>query len=167
MKILSVCDSIDSQGRGFKALVYELMANGSLEDWLHRSSGRESRGLSLIQRLNIAIDVASAVEYLHYGTESTVVHGDLKPSNVLLDEDMVAHVGDYGLAKIISRNASSLNGTTSDIIKGTIGYIAPGQFSSLLVYAISFQMLAPKVLFKKISRVIVFVAKKINMSNVD
>ncbi|KAH6776646.1 hypothetical protein C2S52_014207 [Perilla frutescens var. hirtella] len=131
VKILSVCDGIDFKGEDFKALVYEFMANGSLENWLHQNSASEeekSRTLTTIQRLNIAIDIASAVEYLHCGTDSTVIHGDLKPSNILLDQDMVAHVGDFGLAKIISSisgNLSTSDGSSSSAIKGTIGYIAP------------------------------------------
>ncbi|XP_047953375.1 receptor kinase-like protein Xa21 [Salvia hispanica] len=67
LKIVSVCDSIDFQGNAFKALVYEFVANRSLEDWLH--SENEGRGaLNAIQRLNIAIDIACAVEYLHCGS---------------------------------------------------------------------------------------------------
>ena len=114
------------------------MVNGSLESWLHRTAKeqeeeetqqqRESRNLELIQRLNIAIDVASAIEYLHNGSSSTIIHGDLKPSNVLLDSEMTAHIGDFGLAKIIS--SISLKGqpneSTSIAITGSIGYVAPG-----------------------------------------
>ncbi|XP_042035080.1 probable LRR receptor-like serine/threonine-protein kinase At3g47570 [Salvia splendens] len=129
LKIVSVCDSTDFQGNDFKALVYEFMAHGSLENWLHCIPVNEGfRALSAIQRLNIAIDIACAGEYLHCGTDSIVIHGDLKPSNILLDLDLVAHAGDFGLAKIISsisHNMSSTEGSRSSAIKGTIGYIAP------------------------------------------
>ncbi|KAL0354867.1 UNVERIFIED_CONTAM: putative LRR receptor-like serine/threonine-protein kinase [Sesamum radiatum] len=109
-------------------------ANGSLEKWLHQDSlgqDENTRYLTFMQRMNIAIDVASAVEYLHNGTGSAIVHGDLKPSNILLDDDMSAHVGDFGLSKVISNVSSSLAADESHsiAIKGTIGYIAPGQAS--------------------------------------
>ncbi|XP_047959238.1 receptor kinase-like protein Xa21 [Salvia hispanica] len=128
LKIVSVCDSTDFQGNDFKALVYEFMANGSLDNWLHFDPESEDRALSAVLRLNIAIDIACAVEYLHCGTDSIVIHGDLKPSNILLDQDMVAKVGDFGLAKIVSSISQSLpstEGSSSSAIKGTIGYIAP------------------------------------------
>ncbi|KAK9230232.1 hypothetical protein WN944_023199 [Citrus x changshan-huyou] len=91
IKIITICSSIDSKGADFKALVFEYMENGSLEDWLHQSNDHlEVCKLTLIQRVNIAIDVASAIEYLHHHCQPPIVHGDLKPSNVLLDHDMVA-----------------------------------------------------------------------------
>ncbi|CAN0877281.1 Probable LRR receptor-like serine/threonine-protein kinase At3g47570 [Linum grandiflorum] len=90
------------RGNDFMALNYDFLANGSLEDWLHRPIERvdesRTRSLNFIQRLNVAIDIASAVDYLHNNCGTPIVHCDLKPSNVLLDEDMVAHVGDFGLA---------------------------------------------------------------------
>ncbi|KAI3470230.1 hypothetical protein Pfo_026893 [Paulownia fortunei] len=129
VKILSVCESIDFQGNDFKALIYEFKANGSLEKWLYHNGEQESntgvRKLNMIQRLNIAIDIAQALEYLHCGTDSTIVHGDLKPSNILLDHDMTACVGDFGLAKIISSILPPHENSSTIGIKGTIGYVPP------------------------------------------
>ncbi|CAN0907867.1 Probable LRR receptor-like serine/threonine-protein kinase At3g47570 [Linum grandiflorum] len=82
--------------------------------------------MSLVQRLNIMVDVASALHYLHDLCETPVVHCDLKPSNVLLDADMVAHVGDFGLARILSSNNNSPGNESSTIgIRGTFGYAPP------------------------------------------
>ncbi|KAL5123206.1 Receptor kinase-like protein Xa21 [Glycine soja] len=100
------------------------MKNGSLEQWLHpwTLTTEHPRTLNLDQRLNIIIDVASALHYLHHECEQPIIHCDLKPSNVLLDDDMVAHVNDFGIARLLS----TINGTpskqTSTIgIKGTVG----------------------------------------------
>ncbi|KAI3721125.1 hypothetical protein L2E82_32129 [Cichorium intybus] len=120
LKIITSCSSVDFQGNDFKALVYEFMPNGSLHDWLH-SSATTSR-LNLLQRINILIDVASALDYLHNHCLPTIVHCDLKPSNILLDDDMVAHVGDFGLARFLGTN-SNQNSTSG--IRGTIGYAPP------------------------------------------
>ncbi|CAL5414377.1 unnamed protein product [Camellia sinensis] len=133
LKILSVCSSVDFNGDEFKALVYEFMANGSLGKWLHQvgvgdhGQPEEPRSLKLIQRLDISIDVASALEYLHCGCESTIIHGDLKPSNILLDDKMTAHIGDFGLTEIISTFSSDVAQDQSNnvVIRGTIGYVAP------------------------------------------
>ncbi|XP_077230239.1 receptor kinase-like protein Xa21 isoform X2 [Tasmannia lanceolata] len=129
IKILSSCSSIDNQGNDFKALVFEYMPNGSLEKWLHQCRDGEHplMNLSLIQRLNVAIDVASALDYLHNHGEIPLLHCDLKPSNVLLDGDMNAHVGDFGLARFIFEATAnhSNNTSTSLTIKGSIGYVAP------------------------------------------
>ncbi|GMP79123.1 hypothetical protein CsSME_00034792 [Camellia sinensis var. sinensis] len=130
LKILSVCSSVDFHGNEFKALVYEFMANGNLGNWLHQvgvgdhEQLEEPRNLKLIQKLDISTDIASALEYLHCGCESTIIHGDLKPSNVLLDDEMTAHIGDFGLAKIISTVSSDVaQGQSNSVaIRGTIGY---------------------------------------------
>ncbi|PIN15366.1 Serine/threonine protein kinase [Handroanthus impetiginosus] len=86
IKVIGCCWNQD-----FKALVLEYMPNGSLDKWLHS----HNLFLDLLQRLNIAIDVALALEYLHLVHTFPIVHCDLKPSNVLLDKDMTAHVGDF------------------------------------------------------------------------
>ncbi|KAL2501156.1 putative LRR receptor-like serine/threonine-protein kinase [Forsythia ovata] len=111
-KVISTCSNQD-----FKALVLEYMSNGSLEKWLYSDDFL----LDILQRINIMIDVACALEYLHYGYSTYIVHCDLKPSNVLLDEDMVAHLSDFGIAKLLGEGES--NALT--ITMGTLGYIAP------------------------------------------
>jgi serine/threonine protein kinase len=79
--------------------------------------------------LNIAVDIADALDYLHIHCQPPVVHCDLKPSNILLTQDMGACVGDFGIAKILSQAVSKplFNSNSSIGIRGTIGYVAPGQ----------------------------------------
>ena len=76
------------------------------------------------------VDVSEALAYLHHHHQGTIIHCDLKPSNILLDDDMVAHVGDFGLARFkfdtTSPSLVDSTSTSSLTIKGTIGYIAPG-----------------------------------------
>ncbi|XP_058099611.1 putative receptor-like protein kinase At3g47110 [Magnolia sinica] len=129
VKILTACSSIDFQGNDFKALVFEYMPNGSLEKWLHPSVNgqHQLRNLNLVERLNLAIDVASALEYLHHHGHAPIVHRDLKPSNVLLDNDMTGRVSDFGLTKILPgiNNNSNQSQSSSVAIKGSVGYVAP------------------------------------------
>nr|XP_033515830.1 putative receptor-like protein kinase At3g47110 isoform X2 [Nicotiana tomentosiformis] len=132
VKIYSACSTFDFEGNPFKALVYEYMPNGSLESWLHPTpeadaSNNEVRILGLVERLNIAIDVACALEYLHHHCHKPIVHCDLKPDNILLDNDMTAHVADFGLAKFFSEAMSKYHPNQSSSIgmRGTIGYAAP------------------------------------------
>ncbi|XP_022735492.1 receptor kinase-like protein Xa21 [Durio zibethinus] len=113
VKIISSCSNID-----FKSLVLEFMPNGSLEKWLHS----HNYFLDMIPRLNIMIDVGSAIEYLHHGYTKPMIHCDLKASNILLDEDMVAHLGDFGIAKLLGEPYS----TTQTMTIATTGYMAPG-----------------------------------------
>ncbi|KAL3370462.1 hypothetical protein AABB24_007485 [Solanum stoloniferum] len=100
-----------------RAFVLQFMPNGSLENWLYK----EDRHLNLHQRVTVMLDAAMAVEYLHHGHVTPIVHCDLKPANVLLDEDMVAHVGDFGISKILAISKSVAYTETL----GTLGYIAP------------------------------------------
>ncbi|EYU22113.1 hypothetical protein MIMGU_mgv1a021589mg [Erythranthe guttata] len=115
-KVISSCSNED-----FKALVLEYMPNGNLEKWLYS----HNYCLDLMQRLNIMIDAACALEYLHHGYSTLIVHCDLKPSNVLLDEEMVAHVSDFGIAKLMGEGESSVHTNTL----ATMGYIAPVNIS--------------------------------------
>ncbi|KAJ8617370.1 hypothetical protein MRB53_013556 [Persea americana] len=128
VKVLTVCSSIDFSGNDFKALILEYMSNGSLDSWLHQNANEyhQLRFVSLIQRLNVAIDIACALDYLHHHCPTTILHCDLKPSNILLDDDMVAHVGDFGIARILSDDINdSRTQTNSLAIRGSIGYVAP------------------------------------------
>ncbi|PNY13086.1 kinase-like protein [Trifolium pratense] len=116
------------KGHEFKALVFEYMNNGSLEEWLHPVTvNRENqRTLDLVNRLNIIIDIAYVLHYLHHECEQSIIHCDLKPSNVLLDDDMVAHVSDFGIARLVSIiDDTSHQKTSTSGIKGTIGYAPP------------------------------------------
>ncbi|KAM7466090.1 hypothetical protein LguiB_013652 [Lonicera macranthoides] len=129
LKIFSVCSSVDFEDNEFKALVYEFMPNGNLENWLYGDGKEEElKNLKLIHRLNILIDIAFALEHLHCGCDSTIIHGDIKPSNVLLDDEMIAKIGDFGVAKVISSEQQK----NSIAVKGTIGYVAPAKQSSPL-----------------------------------
>ncbi|KAG1360787.1 putative Receptor kinase-like protein Xa21 [Cocos nucifera] len=130
VKIITACSGVDFRGNDFKALVLEFMENGSLEQWLHPKANAQfpMRILNIEQRVSIAIDVASALDYLHHQRPVPIVHCDLKPSNILLDDDMTAHVSDFGLAKFLSESTNSFSVSTSlAAIKGSVGYIAPGE----------------------------------------
>ncbi|KAL4272843.1 hypothetical protein GQ457_13G003210 [Hibiscus cannabinus] len=113
IKIISSCSS----NPDFRALVLEFMPNGSLDEWLYSNN----HFLDILQKLNILIDVASALEYLHHGHTTPMVHCDLKPSNVLLDEDMIAHLSDFGIAKLLCEEHSMIQTMTL----ATLGYMAP------------------------------------------
>ncbi|CAL4900215.1 unnamed protein product [Urochloa decumbens] len=122
---ITCCSGSDSNQNDFKAIVFEFMPNGSLHSWLHPvNASTQQQGLTLMQRLNIAVDVADAIDYLHNNCEPPIVHCDLKPSNIILDQVLVAHVGDFGLAKKIS-DSQSVNSNSTFGIRGTIGYVAP------------------------------------------
>ncbi|VAH94180.1 unnamed protein product [Triticum turgidum subsp. durum] len=131
VRILTACSSIGSSGNDFKALVYEFMPGGDLHNLLYSTedNGSSLKQVSLAQRLSIVVDIADAMAYLHHNHHGSIVHCDLKPSNILLDNDMVAHVGDFGLARLqVYPMSSSFYGSTSVsslAIRGTIGYVAP------------------------------------------
>eukprot|EP00253_Pinus_taeda_P024221 PITA_24221 len=107
-----------------KALIFPLMPNGSLEKWLYPDDGEQS-SLNLIQRLNIAIDIAQGMAYLHHHCFVQVIHCDLKPNNVLLGEDMTAYLIDFGIATICFASNEDGALTSTNALKGSTGYIPP------------------------------------------
>ncbi|WVZ74622.1 hypothetical protein U9M48_022783 [Paspalum notatum var. saurae] len=130
LPILTACSTIDNSGNDFKALIYELMQNRNLDTWLHhRTSSVAQKRLGLVERMNIAVSIADALAYLHHDCGSPIVHCDVKPTNILLDDDMNAHLGDFGIASLVLDPRSTTTGhygpNSSVIVTGTIGYIAP------------------------------------------
>ncbi|PRQ34180.1 putative protein kinase RLK-Pelle-LRR-XII-1 family [Rosa chinensis] len=127
VKLITSCSSLDSKNMEFLALVYEYLSNGSLEDWIKgKRTNSDGDGLSIVERLNAAIDVACGLDYLHNDCEVPVAHCDLKPSNILLDKDMTARVGDFGLARLLIQETSTQHSIGStNVLKGSIGYIPP------------------------------------------
>ncbi|KAK1312730.1 putative receptor-like protein kinase [Acorus calamus] len=119
---------------GYRYLVYEFVHNGSLDNWIFPRHRRAHDGaddndddsasaqcLPWALRRRVAIDVARALAYLHHDCRSRVLHLDVKPENILLDEDFRARVTDFGLSKLMSRDASRIVTT----VRGTRGYLAP------------------------------------------
>ncbi|KAL3523549.1 hypothetical protein ACH5RR_016383 [Cinchona calisaya] len=106
-------------------LVYEYMPSGTLADNLYklRRKGKDIASLSWEQRLRICIGAARGIDYLHTGTECTVIHRDVKDSNILLDENFVAKISDFGLSKL--ENITQSKSYVSTKIKGTAGYWDP------------------------------------------
>ncbi|XVF36366.1 hypothetical protein REPUB_Repub19eG0052600 [Reevesia pubescens] len=138
VKLITSCSSITFQNMEFLALVYEFLANGSVEDWLKgKRRNADGYGLNVMERLNVAIDVASALDYMHHDCEVPVVHCDLKPSNILLDDDMTAKLGDFGLARLLmQKSGSQASISSTNALKGSIGYIPPAKpINELIDYA--------------------------------
>ncbi|KAM7488642.1 hypothetical protein LguiB_026126 [Lonicera macranthoides] len=132
ISMLGYCDSFDEM-----ILVYEYMVHGSLDCV---SCGRDSKGefLSWVQRLKICIATARGLNYLHTGTSvnHTVIHRDVKSSNILLDDNWLAKIADFGLSKIVPRSTNVRTGIrkkfgyldqagVNTVVVGTVGYIDP------------------------------------------
>ena len=106
-----------------RALIYELMENGSLEKYIF--SHEESASLSCEKLYTISLGVARGIEYLHNGCDMKILHFDIKPHNILLDENFNPKVSDFGLARLYPTDNSIVSLTAA---RGTIGYMAPELF---------------------------------------
>ena len=110
-----------------RALIYEFMSNGSLDKFIYKKGFPNAIcNLDWNTLYQITISIARGLEYLHRGCNTRILHLDIKPQNILLDEDFCPKIADFGLAKICQKKESivSILGT-----RGTPGYMAPEVFS--------------------------------------
>lgn len=115
VRLLGYCDEGPN-----RLLVYECMSNGSLASYLHGGDLRPSWR----QRTEIAVGVARGLAYLHEECITQIIHCDIKPQNILLDDNYTARISDFGLAKLLMLNQSR----TMTNIRGTKGYVSPEWF---------------------------------------
>ncbi|KAM3693132.1 hypothetical protein ACJW30_08G142700 [Castanea mollissima] len=106
-----------------RALIYEFMPNSSLDKYIFSQEGNIP--LSIEKTYNISLGVARGIEYLHRGCDMQILHFDIKPHNILLDENFTPKVADFGLAKLYPIDDSIVSLTAA---RGTLGYIAPELF---------------------------------------
>ncbi|XP_010250886.1 PREDICTED: probable LRR receptor-like serine/threonine-protein kinase At1g67720 isoform X2 [Nelumbo nucifera] len=107
-----------------RILVYEYMHNGSLQDHIHGSGNQKC--LDWLSRLSIAEDAAKGLEYLHTGCNPSIIHRDVKTSNILLDINMRAKVSDFGLSRQADENLTHV----SSVACGTVGYLDPEYYAN-------------------------------------
>ncbi|KAG4161046.1 hypothetical protein ERO13_D01G034200v2 [Gossypium hirsutum] len=107
-------------GRSKQALVYDFMPNGSLDKIIFTEENKNTLGWKKL--FDIVLGVAQGIHYLHQGCDMQILHFDIKPHNILLDENFNPKVSDFGLAKLYSVEDSIVSLTAA---RGTIGYIAP------------------------------------------
>ena len=106
------------------ALLYDFMPNGSLDKFVFLDQERSTL-LSWDRLYKIALGVGRGIEYLHQGCDMQILHFDIKPHNILLDQNFNPKVSDFGLAKLYSTDKNTV---TFTIARGTLGYIAPELF---------------------------------------
>ncbi|CAK9258928.1 unnamed protein product, partial [Sphagnum jensenii] len=109
-----------------RILIYEYMPNGTLRESLYGTERALENPLNWKTRLNIALNAAQGLEYLHKSCKHPIIHRDVKSSNILLSTDMVAKVADFGLSKITMEEGVS---HISTLVKGTAGYLDPEYYA--------------------------------------
>ncbi|KAJ8756044.1 hypothetical protein K2173_024591 [Erythroxylum novogranatense] len=128
-------------------LIYEYSQKGSLRSHLHDPQSHTP--LSWILRVQIALDAARGIEYIHEHTKTHYVHRDIKTSNILLDSSFRAKISDFGLAKLVGKAGEGEASATT--IVGTFGYVAPEYLSDGLATTKSDVYAFGVVLFEIIS----------------
>ncbi|XP_074285929.1 LEAF RUST 10 DISEASE-RESISTANCE LOCUS RECEPTOR-LIKE PROTEIN KINASE-like 2.4 [Silene latifolia] len=108
-----------------RALIYEYMPNGSLEKFTFHGASASNQSLPWETLLNIALGIARGLDYLHRGCNARILHFDIKPHNILLDNEFCPKISDFGLARLCPLRESSISMLET---RGTIGYIAPEVF---------------------------------------
>ncbi|XP_009601700.1 G-type lectin S-receptor-like serine/threonine-protein kinase At5g24080 isoform X1 [Nicotiana tomentosiformis] len=109
-----------------RLLVYEFMKNGSLDKWIFHSLSTRDRLLDWSSRFRIAVGTAQGIAYFHEQCRDRIIHCDIKPENILLDENFCPKVSDFGLAKLMVREHSHV----VTMVRGTRGYLAPEWISN-------------------------------------
>ncbi|XVF71604.1 hypothetical protein PTKIN_Ptkin12aG0052000 [Pterospermum kingtungense] len=113
--------------RSKRALVYEFMPHGSLDKYIYKQGSENQSGqLEWKALYDIVLGIARGLEYLHQGCSTRILHFDIKPHNILLDENFCPKISDFGLSKLCERKESVISMTGA---RGTVGYIAPEVFS--------------------------------------
>ncbi|XP_047968640.1 probable receptor-like protein kinase At5g20050 isoform X2 [Salvia hispanica] len=106
--------------RSKRALIFDFMPNGSLDKYIFNRE--KTHSLDWDMKFKIAVQVARGIEYLHHGCDIQILHFDIKPHNILLDDKFVPKISDFGLAKLCATNKDAVTLTAA---RGTIGYVAP------------------------------------------
>jgi interleukin-1 receptor-associated kinase 1 len=105
-----------------KVLIYELMSNGSLDKFIYNNQPEAIQSLSWEILYQIAKGIARGLEYLHRGCSTRILHFDIKPHNILLDENFCPKISDFGLARLCPKKESIISMSNA---RGTMGYVAP------------------------------------------